>query len=404
MACYHWYCLAGHMRRAELSEGVMVVADSIWFWQKTISPHMAGLAKALAHEGVSVTYVAEESLSEDRRAQGWIVPELGNARLLLVRNSNDVECAVASAPAGSCHLCQGLRANGLVSVAETMLSRRGSFLMVVMETVDGRGWRGWVRRAVYRTLFWHKRREISAVLAIGKGTPDWIRARGMSKNRIYPFSYFLPYRVPEPVKRQSGADAVFRFIYVGQLIERKRVDMLVSAVAMLCDVELIVVGSGPLESSLKRQAKEQIPGCVKFMGTRTMNEVPSFIAESDCLVLPSDHDGWGAVVSEALMMGTPAVCSDACGASEVVEASGVGGVFRKGDKTGLAEVLASVQGQGRLSRQRRETIAEWGRSLGDRAGARYLMEILVYQREGGCRPEPPWQWNRGKLAAMEEPE
>ncbi len=363
---------------------------------------MAGLARALAHEGISVTYVAEESLSEDRRAQGWIVPELGNARLLRVRNSNDVERAVGSAPPGSSHLCQGLRANGLVSVAERMLARRGSFLVVIMETVDGRGWRGLVRRALYRTLFWRKQGEISAVLAIGKGTPGWISARGMPQNRIYPFSYFLPYRVPVPVKRQGGAEAVFRFIYVGQLIERKRVDILVSAVAMLSDVELIVVGSGPLESSLKRQAEEEIPGCVRFMGTRRMEEVPSFMADSDCLVLPSDHDGWGAVVSEALMVGTPAVCSDACGASEVVEASGVGGVFRKGDKTGLAEVLASVKGQGRLSRQRREAIAKWGGGLGDRAGARYLMEILAYQREGGSRPGPPWQWSGGKLAGMDE--
>jgi hypothetical protein len=67
-------------------------------------------------------------------------------------------------------------------------------------------------------------------------------------------------------------------------------------------------------------------------GSYLSTEVPRAMAQADCLVLPSIHDGWGAVASESLMVGTPVVCSDACGVAGVVQASGVGGVFPVKDK------------------------------------------------------------------------
>ena len=41
---------------------------NIWFWQLIVSPHMAGLAKALAESGHSVTFVAQNEMSADRIA------------------------------------------------------------------------------------------------------------------------------------------------------------------------------------------------------------------------------------------------------------------------------------------------------------------------------------------------
>ena len=62
-----------------------------------------------------------------------------------------------------------------------------------------------------------------------------------------------------------------------------------------------------------------------------MSEVYQFINVADCLVLPSKHDGWGTVVSEALISGVPAICSDTCGVAEVVKLSNYGGVFKSGN-------------------------------------------------------------------------
>ena len=126
------------------------------------------------------------------------------------------------------------------------------------------------------------------------------------------------------------------------------------------------------------------------MGKLPLEEVPAVMAKADCLVLPSRHDGWGAVVSEALMVGTPVICSDHCGAAVAVVASGHGGVFESGDVKSLSTHLQTVLAAGRISSERRARLAEWARCLGAEAGADYLIKILNH-KPGSPKPLPPWQ-------------
>ena len=53
----------------------------IRFWQRMVTPHMSGLAEALALRGHCVEYVAEEILSGERAAMGWTTPELRGVEL-----------------------------------------------------------------------------------------------------------------------------------------------------------------------------------------------------------------------------------------------------------------------------------------------------------------------------------
>ena len=72
-----------------------------------------------------------------------------------------------------------------------------------------------------------------------------------------------------------------------------------------------------------------------FFGILPMSKIPKIIRKTDCLVLSSRHDGWGAVASEALLEGTPVICSNACGSSVAVKASKVGGIFVSEDLKSL---------------------------------------------------------------------
>src|SRR5690606_29512487 len=141
-------------------------------------------------------------------------------------------------------------------------------------------------------------------------------------------------------------------------------------------VELAIIGSGPLERELRARAETRPGKRVVWLGQRRQSDIPKLMASADCLVLPSRHDGWGAVVSEALMAGTPAICSDRCGAAGVVRASGCGGVFPAGDAGALAAVLKNVIAQGRPTPARRRLIAYWASCLGAAEGAAYLAAIL----------------------------
>src|SRR5690606_39252629 len=141
---------------------------------------------------------------------------------------------------------------------------------------------------------------------------------------------------------------------------------------------------------LRARAHARLGERVVWLGQRPIGDIPGLMAEADCLVLPSRHDGWGAVVSEALMAGTPALASDRCGSASAVRASGCGGTFPAGDAEALAALLRDAMAKGRHARDRRTALATWARCLGATAGAAYLDAILHHVHGEGARPQPPW--------------
>jgi glycosyltransferase involved in cell wall biosynthesis len=192
--------------------------------------------------------------------------------------------------------------------------------------------------------------------------------------------------------RRQREPGPFRFVFAGRLIPLKRVDWLVAALAGLPTqaFELWIVGAGPDESALRLLAGSELGAKVRWLGQLPLTEVPAILAQADCLVLPSLHDGWGAVVSEALMAGTPVICSDACGSAGVVRDSGFGGVFRSDDRAALTSLLAQAVENGPLQSAERVDLADWAKSLGGHAGAAYLLQILDYSDGRSSRPLPPW--------------
>jgi glycosyltransferase involved in cell wall biosynthesis len=228
---------------------------------------------------------------------------------------------------------------------------------------------------------------LAGVLAIGAGTRSWLIDRGADPAIVYPFAYFVEPPTPEAVQRPPALG----FCYVGQLIPRKRVDRLIKALATArVDANLEIIGLGPEESALRQLAANLAPGRVTFHPPLAFADVPRRIASADYLVLPSRFDGWGAVVVESLMVGTPVLCSDTCGSSVAVEASGAGHVFRHDDVGDLERSIRTAASEGRIAASRRAEIIAWSRCFSGAAGADYLLEILDVP---GAAQEiiPPWQ-------------
>lgn len=365
---------------------------NIWFWQRIVSPHMAGLAASLSyHKDCQVRYVAEKMMSTDREEQGWVSPSLGRADLAIVKDEIAVKELIDSAPVGTVHICLGIRANGLVGLAQRELAKKGCVQWIIMETVEDSGWRGVLKRLEYRRLFFKHRKNLTGVLGIGYKTPNWVIERGVPAYKVFPFSYFLP---DENISTEYNRhlDSRFRILFVGQFIQLKRLDLLINALAIISvrDIELFVVGSGPLEDKLRSEAEQKLSTKVKWIGKLPINEVRQVMKRVDCLVLPSSHDGWGAVVSEALMVGTPVICSDRCGSAGIVEVSGVGGVFKSGNIQSLSTLLNKVIKDGKLDPKQRLHISSWAQSLNADAGAEYLLSILNSQMKDNVHLTPPW--------------
>jgi len=353
----------------------------IWFWQNIVSPHMGSLAASLAELGYRVIFVANQILSKDRAEQGWENPKLGKAKLKLAANKSAIVNIAKKAPYHSIHFCQGLRGNGLVADAQRILRKRHLKHWAMLEKINDKGWKGKIRRVLYRILFLYWGNYLEGILAIGKDTKNWIVDRGINDNKVYSFAYFLKETKINNLLKSSKKkikNSKFRFIFVGQLIKRKNVDMLIKALASIKpkEIELWIVGDGPEKKGLYALANLLLPGQVNWLGTLPMSKVPDVIFQADTLVLPSHHDGWGAVTSEALMVGTPVISSKFCGSSIVVKASGVGGIFLENNPESLSNILHKQYKAGKLSTNQRKKIARWARCLSAKSGAKYLDQIL----------------------------
>ena len=366
---------------------------SVWFWQRTHTPHMGALAKSLADRGHDVTFVANSLLSKDRSQQGWERPELGKVDFILAEKKSEVIALALGAPRETIHLCQGLRGNGLVAVAQRIFKKRKIKHWILMEVIDDSGFVGIIKIMVYQILFYLWRNYLFGVLAIGQKAKSWFVARGMNKNYVYNFAYFL--EKPKINNSLSSSNdlkdkSIYRFIFVGRLIKLKKVDLLIKAVAALklSNIEIWIIGSGPEEKNLRKLSNLLLPSKVKWFGILPIKKVPNLISQADCLVLPSRYDGWGAVVCEALMVGTPAICSSACGASSVVRASGVGSVFSVNNINDLKNSLQSQVKLGGWSINQRQQLVSWAQCLNSNSGADYLDRIINNNRNKSINE--PW--------------
>lgn len=368
----------------------MMQRSEIVFWQEVISPHVMNLAQGLARAGQQVTYVTRHEMTPDRLRQGWTIPSSEGVAVKRISSASEAVSLLHTFGSDSTHLTQGIRGNDYIEDFVGAFSSGKYRWLAMMETVDERFWTAPLKRLVYRYLL--SRRSPDMVLAIGARMQEWVVARGFPRERVFPFAYFLA--PPESVmipKSAKGRDVQLAF--VGNLIPRKRFDLLAGAALNLRErrFHLTAIGQGT-DHSADALALQRALGRdrVTLMGGLPMERVRELLGVFDYLILPSDHDGWGAVVSEALMAGVPAICSDACGAAIVVERSRMGGVFRAGDLTAITRLMAECVDQGGVTVEQREALAAWARCLGAPQGTTYLSEILRFAAHGGERPNAPW--------------
>jgi glycosyltransferase involved in cell wall biosynthesis len=173
------------------------------------------------------------------------------------------------------------------------------------------------------------------------------------------------------------------------------VDLLLEAVGGLrsSELQLVVIGGGGLEENLKIQAQTiSAATTILWRGVVPQIEIREEMKKLDVLVLPSDYDGWGAVVSEAMTVGVPVICSDACGSSAAVRKAPYGAVFERGSVASLQSKLAQMIARGPLEMEARTELAAWARCLNASSGARYLERIVHHLSEPSSqRPAIPWE-------------
>ncbi len=146
-----------------------------------------------------------------------------------------------------------------------------------------------------------------------------------------------------------------------------------------------IIGDGPLQNECIKLSK--LNPKIELLGRLPNNVAKAKMAEYDYLVLPSLYDGWGAVVNEALSAGTRVLCSNACGASILIDGETRGCSF---NNENAVKTITAWSKKGRLSESDRNTIRKWAlQHISGEAAADYFVKII-----SGQRVEPPWLINK----------
>lgn len=214
----------------------------------------------------------------------------------------------------------------------------------------------------------------SRVICVSKGVRDDLVNEGVRPEKCTVVYNgidvsLLPKRSAEDIRRELGIRAAEPVTgTVGSLINRKRIDLLIDAVANLKDTGLkcIIVGEGPLLEELKKRAASLgIVANIIFTGFK--EDALSYVNAMDVFVLPSEKEGLPRVVLEAMLSSKPVISFDVTGAKELVKNGTTGLLVKEGpaDHTALAGAIrtmiadkTSCQTMGLAARER--VVSEFG--------------------------------------------
>lgn len=312
------------------------------FWHPYLMFHQAAYIRELSLKpGNVVHWCVEEDLPAFYRDRGYPIPEVGNVQVHISPSSRRIrELANIS---GSVQVFFGIRGFDLPIIAFKESLRSSVYRFLMTENRYEPGIKLFPRWLVYTWDAIRYKKYFSGIFCIGYsgrfGGSRFFKYCSYPSDKIVPFVHLVESR---PVKQLVNEAKDKEIIYVGQLIKRKRVDLLLLAFSRLTvsNVQLLIIGKGDQEDNLRAlSVKLGIADKVVFINGMPNAEIVNSMAMADVLVLPSRFDGWGAVVNEALMVGTPVICSDRCGASDIINDGINGYVFEAGNVDHLLKCL-----------------------------------------------------------------
>jgi len=187
---------------------------------------------------------------------------------------------------------------------------RGSTLVVTWHEVWGRYWYEYLGR---KGVFGRAVERLTATL------PDvHVAVSGRTGREVRELSGRTPTLVPNgisfaEVEAAPVADRDVDVLFVGRLIPEKNATAVVEAVARLRaeepDIQCVILGDGPDREALERTiASQGVESNVRLLSPRDEYEdVLALMKAASVFASPSQREGFGMTVLEALACGTPVV-------------------------------------------------------------------------------------------------
>lgn len=174
-----------------------------------------------------------------------------------------------------------------------------------------------------------------AVTVTGQRMVDGLVSLGVDSKKIR----ILPHSVDLSRFRPSEGKKSYDILSVGQLIGRKRMDVVIEAVTLLKargqKVRVAILGQGPLEGTLREQAQSSgVSDLVDFLGYR--NDVEAVLGSARIFCLASEWEGVPFAMMEAMSAGLVPVVTDVGTIGDWIRPGKNGCIVPVGDAEALA--------------------------------------------------------------------
>lgn len=214
------------------------------------------------------------------------------------------------------------------------------------------------RRLLRRAWLQYVYRHVDTALFVGQHNRAYFRVHGLRDRQLVWAPHAIENdRFEDPTGEHETHARQWRtslgipddaptFVFAGKLERKKAPDNLLDAfLGLSAEAHLVVVGSGPLEATLRARAAEHAEGRVHFVGFQNQSRMPAAYRLGDVFVLPSQGPGetWGLAVNEAMACGRAAVVTDRVGcALDLIVEGETGHVVPADDPKALRDALARL--------------------------------------------------------------
>jgi glycosyltransferase involved in cell wall biosynthesis len=216
-----------------------------------------------------------------------------------------------------------------------VVTARGSDLNLIAEYRLPRRWIRWAAA------------KADGLVAVSSGLRDRLAALGVAPKRVRVLRNGVDLALFRPEDRAAARRTLGMtrptVLAVGNLVALKRHRLMVEALALLPEAELVIVGGGPERAAIAAAAQAHgVEERVRLVGRLPQAELPLMYAAADLLLLASAHEGWPNVLLESMACGTPVVATRFAGIDDIVGAPAAGRIVEEASPPHLAAAIRAL--------------------------------------------------------------
>ena len=178
------------------------------------------------------------------------------------------------------------------------------------------------------------------ILVIGSGSSNGIDTDYFNRTKEVE-------KIALAYKKKFALSKMFSFIFIGRFVKDKGIEELLSVFARLSnkykDTRLSLLGWEEKDlDPISYKAKKIIVSNKKIINLGFKKDIRSYLAASDCLVLPSYREGFPNVVLQAGSLEVPSIVSDINGCNEIIQNEDNGLLVKPKDEESLYFAMEKI--------------------------------------------------------------